>query len=112
MTSATLVAELPPLTVLPDGSIRVTGTRVLLELVVAAYNDGMSAEEIAAEYTTLNVAEVYGVVGYYLHHREELAAYCEEVRNESEEIQAMIETNPRNTVLRDRLWPRKVGAAA
>lgn len=64
--SLTLAAEVPPLTIHDDGSIRVTGTRFLLDVLIASHvNWGWSAEKIAAEYDTLRLADVYAVLAYY-----------------------------------------------
>jgi len=61
-----------------DGVIRVQGSRVTLDTVVAAFADGATAEEIAQQYPTLDLATVYGVISYYLQHGHELAAYLRE----------------------------------
>jgi len=44
------------------GAIRVGGTRVLLDLIVAAFNAGQSPETIADEYPSLTLADVYAAV--------------------------------------------------
>ncbi len=71
----TIAEESPPLYLDESGSVRVGKTRVLLELVIQAYQEGATPEEISEEYDTLTLAEVYSVVAYYLRHREEVEAY-------------------------------------
>jgi hypothetical protein len=63
-----------PLTVLHD-ILRVGKTRVTLDTVVAAFNDGASPEEIVARYPSLSLADVYGAIALYLEHREDVDGY-------------------------------------
>ena len=58
-----------------DGVIRVGGSRVTLDTVVEAFRDGATAEEIAQQYPTLPLADVYSVLGYYLRHEAGVTAY-------------------------------------
>src|SRR6266446_4898580 len=74
-----------------DGVIRVRGTRVTLDAVVEAFRRGCTAEEIAQQYPTVSLADVYAVLGYFLGHEAEVTAYVGErasghdaVRRESE----------------------------
>lgn len=54
----TIVAEAPPLQVNEDGVILVGKTRVTLDTIVAVFNQGATAEEIAHRYPSLNLADV------------------------------------------------------
>jgi hypothetical protein len=44
-------------------------------LVVWAFLDGASPEETLERFPTLDLANVYSVIGYYLRHKEEIDAY-------------------------------------
>jgi uncharacterized protein (DUF433 family) len=57
------------------GVARVGGTRVTLDTVIAAFSDGATAEEIAQQYPSLNLADVYYVIGYYLRRPSEVEAH-------------------------------------
>ncbi len=72
-----LVIEAPavPLRTDDHGVIRVGKTRVALDTVVYAFNQGASPEEIVMSYPTLILADIYAVVNYYLHNRTEVDAY-------------------------------------
>jgi uncharacterized protein (DUF433 family) len=59
------------------GVLRVGTTRVMLDSVVAAFQQGHSPETIQQQYPTLSLAEVYGGLAYYLSHRPEVEAYLE-----------------------------------
>ena len=99
--------ELPPLREDPPGVWRVGGTRVTLDTVVLAFDQGASPEEITEAYDTLQLPDVYGAIAYYLRHREDVRAYlqqrdalAEEMRRESER------RHPREGV-RERLLARR-----
>ena len=74
----TIAHEIIPLQADSDGVVRVAGTRVTLETVVAAFSEGATAEEIAQQYPSLNLADIYAVIGYYLRHSEEVTAYLQQ----------------------------------
>jgi uncharacterized protein (DUF433 family) len=61
-----------PISLSSDGAYRVGGTRVTLDTVIGAWQDGATAEEIVSQYSTLQLADVYAVIGYYLQNREEV----------------------------------------
>jgi hypothetical protein len=50
----------------PAGVFRVGKSRVLLELVLRAFKAGATPEAIVQSYDTLNLADVYAVIGRYL----------------------------------------------
>jgi uncharacterized protein (DUF433 family) len=57
------------------GVLRVGRTRVTLDVMVAAFDDGATAEEIAHQYPSLALGDVYAVLGYAIHHRDEVDEY-------------------------------------
>lgn len=72
-----LAIEPPPVPLRTDelGVMRVSHTRVPLDTVVYAFNQGASPEEIVMSYPTLDLGDVYAVVNYYLHNRAEVDDY-------------------------------------
>ena len=60
-----------------SGVYRVGNTRVMLDSVVAAFNQGHSPETIKQQYPALTLEEVYGSVAYYLAHRPEVDTYLQ-----------------------------------
>src|ERR1039458_2375104 len=68
------------------GVYRVGGTRVTLDIVVRAFNRGATAKEIVQEFPSLQLPDVYQVIGYYLKHSAELAAYFEKREREEKDI--------------------------
>ena len=81
----------PPFREDDAGALRVGRSRVLLELVIHAFQDGSTAEEICQRYSTLSLADVYGVIAYYLAHRDEVDAYLSDRERKTEEMDARME---------------------
>ena len=96
-----------PLSADPDGVVRVGNTRVTLDTVVAAFCDGATPEEIAQQYPSLALADVYQVVGYYLRHRSEVEAYLEQRRACAVSVRKQNETRFDPQGVRDRLLSRR-----
>ncbi len=53
-----------PLRVTPEGDVRIGGTRVLLDLVIHALDDGATPETVVQRYPALELADVYAVMAY------------------------------------------------
>jgi uncharacterized protein (DUF433 family) len=70
-------AEAPPIYEDDSGALRVGDSRVLLEIVIRAFQDGATPETIVQRYPTLDLRDVYAIVAYYLRHREEVEAHLE-----------------------------------
>jgi uncharacterized protein (DUF433 family) len=60
-----------------QGAMRVGETRVMLDSVVAAFQQGHSAETIQQQYPSLSLEEVYGAIVFYLANSEEVDAYLQ-----------------------------------
>jgi uncharacterized protein (DUF433 family) len=88
-------------------TLRLTGTRIPLERVVYAFNNGRSPEQIVSSFPTLALADVYSLIGYYLRHRDAVAAYAAERRAEEERIRAKNEERFPSAGLRERLLARR-----
>ncbi len=78
----------------PPGVFRIGQSRVLLELVLRAFQHGESAEGIVRSYPALRLADVYAVIGRYLANPVPFDDYmrlCDEqaesVRREIEAVQ-------------------------
>lgn len=54
--------------------MRVRGTRVTLDTVLAAFRDGATAEEIVQQYPSISLADMYQVLGYSLRHASGLCS--------------------------------------
>lgn len=56
------VFERVPIHTDAEGVVRVAGTRVTLETIVAAFEDGATAEAIALQYPSVPLADVYALI--------------------------------------------------
>ena len=70
----TLAISLEPAPIETDihGVVRVANTRVTLDTIVTAFLEGCTAEEISQQYSSLELSDIYLVIGYYLRHRDEV----------------------------------------
>jgi uncharacterized protein (DUF433 family) len=103
-----LHAEAPPLNREASGGLRIGGSRVLLELVIQAFEDGATPEAIAQRYSTATLADIYAAIAYYLHHREDVMAYLAEREHQARKVRERIESHQGDLAdLRDRLLARR-----
>jgi uncharacterized protein (DUF433 family) len=90
-----------------EGVLRVGGTRVMLDTVVHAFQKGVTAKEIALQYSVLDLVDVYGAISYYLRHRAEVDRYLEKREREAEEIRREVEARFDPRGIRERLLARR-----
>jgi len=96
-----------PLMLESEGSIRVGGTRVTLDSLVYAFLEGATAEEIAYQYPSLDLSDIYSVIGYYLHHRAKVDAYIRERKREARKTREENEGKFSPNGVRERLLVRQ-----
>jgi uncharacterized protein (DUF433 family) len=85
--------DAPPLTQDDTGAVRIGSTRVLLELVIRAFEDGATPETIVQRYPSTSLADIYAVVAYYLRHRDLVERYLAERERQAENIKERIEVH-------------------
>jgi uncharacterized protein (DUF433 family) len=85
----------------------VRGTRISLDTVLAAFRDGATAEEIAQQYPSISLADVYQVIGYYLRHSSELESYLAHRRENVRATREVNESTWPPDGIRDRLLARR-----
>jgi uncharacterized protein (DUF433 family) len=97
-----------PLCVDDHGVVRVGDSQVLLDVVIREFHNGAEPEAIAHGFPTLKLADVYGVIAYYLRHRDEVDEYLRTRRQEADALRQEIEAKqPGRLELRDKLLARK-----
>src|SRR5262245_62035301 len=68
-----------------DQGYWIAGTRVSLDSVVLAFQNGLSPETIAVEcFPVLTLEQVYGAITYYLSHKAEVDDYLKRVETDTE----------------------------
>jgi uncharacterized protein (DUF433 family) len=96
-----------PLTTGEAGVLLITGTRVPLDSVIHAFNEGATPEEIAQNFPTLDLADVYAVVSYYLQNRSEVEQYLEQRKVQQEELKRELQAQFPPHGIRERLLARR-----
>jgi uncharacterized protein (DUF433 family) len=100
---ALVITDQPiPLRADTKGLIRIGQTSVNLDLVVASFQQGASAEEIVQAWPTLDLGDVYAVLAFYLHNQAAVDSYLLE-QQEAEAIRQQITTRQHPDPLRARL---------
>ena len=107
MGNLAIAAEPLPLSTDEGGTIRIGGTRVTLDSVVHAFQQGSAAEDIVRQFPSLSLADVYAVIGYYLRHQGEVETYLEQQAREAEELRQRVGVKTDMDHIRGRLLARR-----
>jgi uncharacterized protein (DUF433 family) len=106
--SLALERETPPLREDETGAIRVGNSRVLLETVIRAFQDGAPPEAIVHRYPNLSLSNVYNTIGYYLRHQDAVEAYLGQREQLAEAVQqSLSEIQPDLSSIRARLLSQR-----
>ena len=101
-------SEKPPLREDKTGAIRVGNTRVLLEIVIRAFQDGASPESIVNRYPTLTLPDTYGAIAYYLNNQDAVEAYLNQREELTESVKQRIQNiQPDLSLIRSRLLSQR-----
>ncbi len=81
------------------GKARIAGTRIrVMDIVVWHERQGMSADEIVADFPELTLADVFAALAYYFDHRDEIE---ESFAREKEIVREMQQKYP--SLLKEKL---------
>jgi uncharacterized protein (DUF433 family) len=105
--NATDVLERVPIHTDADGVVRVAGTRVTLDTIVGTFEAGATAEEIAQQYSSVPLVDVYSVITYYLRHKSEVDAYVKQREEQADRVREDVERRFPSRGLRERLLARR-----
>ena len=89
------------------GSVRITGSRVTLDTLVAAFKKGNTAEQIQDSFPSLSLRQIYGAISYCLDYQEDVETYLNERQVEADAIRREIESQPRYGEFREKLRRRR-----
>ena len=80
---------------LRNGGLYIAGSRVSLDSVVIHFQEGASPERIVQSFPTLKIAQVYGVIAYYLENESMIKEYLVEVEREFKRlVPPLSQSNP------------------
>ena len=90
-----LPADGAPLHNHPDGQVRITGTRISLELFLGAYHRGAKTpEQLSRRFDTVSAAAAKAVLAYYAAHKDAVDEYLRLSAEQAERIGASIKSQP------------------
>lgn len=89
-----------------DGVLRVGPSRLSVDAVVHAYNDGASPEEIHMRFDSVSLADIHSVIAYYLRHTEEIEKFLASRAELAKEVRKRIEERQGVLNIRERLEKR------
>lgn len=97
----------PPFRADAHGVVRIGSTRVSLDVVIEAFREGASAEEILLRYSSLDLADIYATIAYYLRHQEQVDGYLLDQEAQAEAARRDVEQHFDTRALRERLARRR-----
>ncbi len=78
-----------------SGGYYIAGTRVSLDSIVYAFNEGRLPEDIREDFPLLKLSQVYGAIAFYLDHQADIDAHLSQTEREFENSGVpMAEANP------------------
>jgi len=93
------------------GVLRIGDTRVSLDSVIIAFNQGSAPEEIVYDFDSLTLSEVYATISYYLQNQKEVDSYLADRANQNEQLRETVEARFNPNGIRERLLARRRDAA-
>ena len=107
MMNTATVTESIPVVMDHDGVMRILHSRVTLDTLVSAFQGGATAEEIAQQYPTVSLADIYSIIGYYLRRRPEIDAYLARRQQAAQQVRQQNEMRFNPAGIRARLLARR-----
>jgi uncharacterized protein (DUF433 family) len=101
------VSQNVPLIPWEDGTVRITGTRITLDVIINQFKLGATAEQIYDSFPAASLRDIYGAIYYYLEHTDAVEAYLREQQQAAAETRLWVENQPGNRVRRERLLARR-----
>jgi uncharacterized protein (DUF433 family) len=89
------------------GVLRIGDTRISLDSVIIAFNQGATPEQIVYDYDTLTLSEVYSAISYYLQNREKVDAYLAKRAKQNEKLREENEARFGHQGIREKLLARR-----
>ncbi len=98
-----ITAEIPPLSVDDSGTVRIGGTRIPIDTVIALHVQGETPERIVEQFDVLKLGDVYATIAYYLQHRTEVDVYLRDRQTLGEQIRRQNEARFKTAEVHARL---------
>ena len=88
------------------GVIRVTGSRITLDVLVDCLEMGDTIDGIHEGFPSISLAQIDAIIRWYLDHKAEADEYIRIGKEEAEKIRREIESRPEYIAFRKRFWSR------
>ena len=98
-----------PLVYGEDGTIRIRGSRVTLDSIIHAFQQGATAEQIQDSFSSVTLGDIYGAIAYYLEHRVCVDVYLTRQEQAAQEARQMHAQHPEVIAFRERVRLRRRG---
>lgn len=92
--------------------IRVRGHRVGLDLILSRYLTGHTPEDIASEFHSIRLEDVYAAITYYLHNQDVLDPWLNQIHETAKRSMTEHDTHPAPVAARMRALWKERGIAA
>ena len=107
LTIDSLPCEGVPLHNHPDGQVRITGTRISLEIFIESYRLGHNTPALLAErFPSVSRAAAQAVLAYWQQNRAEVDEYLRRSEEKAEKVRHAIKSHPENIAQRKRFLER------
>ena len=77
-----------------NGTPIIASTRIRVDLVVQAFQERMTAEQITADYPPLTLGQIYSALAYYYDHKYEMNQKIAEAQRFEEEMRLTHDSGP------------------
>jgi len=91
----------------PDGTVRLKGSRITLDTLIALFKRGETLNEIRQGFPSLSRTQVTQTLNWYLDNQESAEDYFEARKFQADALRNKIESDPQNVVLRKILRKRR-----
>lgn len=98
---------IPPIAPDAQGVLRVAGTRVTFDTIVAYFESGAAPEEIASRIPAVPLVAVYETIAYYLRHHPKVDDYLARRREQEARNETFYRAQPGMQDARARLLARR-----
>ena len=95
-----------PLILGADGTIRIKGSRVSLDVIVRQFKQGATAEQLLEDFPSLTLRDIYGAIYYYLDNTEAVEGYLHQQEDSTAEMRAFLAGQLDSEALRTRIRAR------
>jgi uncharacterized protein (DUF433 family) len=100
-------SQAAPLNQDSEGTVRITGSRITFDTFIAAFKRGNTAEQIRDSFPSLSLAQIYGVISWYLDHQADAEEYLKQRENEAETVRQEVENETDSSGFRERMQQRR-----